>query len=192
MDLSAYPNLAAIGLMKERALNKRIYANLQDNLSKISDEEFRRIDSEVASAENSGGMLIMPTAIIKLEGIGKKKQIMDICLCKDIIYIWGATFTMKMNFIPYNKMHTVHILLRDGKALSSDTINTGGFSKKDITGPIIEQIKNTIDSHYPGILYGWTKERETAMNKDFDALVKVVDKARGTDKPEEQPKPEER
>ncbi len=180
MDLNAYPNLAAIGLMKEAALNKGIYRNLQEHLSLISYEEFSRIDSELPyySQQIVNNMIITPTAIIKLDGLGKKKYISDIILSRNFVYVYGSTTTMRMNFIPYNKMHTLNIFTRDGKCFSSNPINTGGFSKKDVIGPIINQISGLVDQYYPGILYGWTKEREQAMLKNPAALVQAVDQNR--------------
>ncbi len=178
MDISMYPNLASIGLIKEVKLNKKIYANLQENLSMITHEEFLRIDSELPYATTMGGLMIMPTAIIKLDGL-KTKHIMDIILCKDLIYVWGNSLTMRMNFIPYHKTHTVHMICRNSKTLSSDQLSTGGFSKKDVIGPIVDAIRCAVEPNYPGVFYGWTKEREDAMCKNFASMVQAVDNVRG-------------
>ncbi len=180
MDLSAYPHLAELGLIKEMKLNRKICEELYRNLDRISDEEFRKIDEELPNAVKLHNVIITPTAIIKVSGLKKVKPISNIILTKDLIYVWGATTTMRMYFIPYQKMHVVNMLARTGSSISTDTVSTAAFfSKKNPTGDFIDALRRTIDLDNPGILYGWSKEREKAMSTDINLLINAVDEARG-------------
>ncbi len=177
MELNAYPNLAALGNIKQTKLNKKMYAQMEENLARISPEELRLIDAQIPQAIKLQDFLLTPTAVIQLD---KMWHVLNIILLKDIVYIWGSTQTMTMCLIPYQKLHDVSILSRHGYRMTTEQISTGGFSKKDVCGNIIAQIKAVAEPQYPGILYGWSKEREQAMCNDFSALVAAVDQARAS------------
>lgn len=174
MDFSQYSNISKIinkfGGIKETMLNKKLYAKAEESWKLFSSKELAIIDSEIANTPQIYNSVITSEAICIYS-----MHTFTAIPVKDIIWVYGSTFTQTMNFIPYNKTHSIHVMDRNGEVHTLGTMSTWGFSRKKPNDERIEIIKNLLSKERKGIIYGYNKEIYELMTKNLKQAVEMVD-----------------
>lgn len=174
MDFTNYPNIALIdaklGGTKQSMFNKKAYAKAEEDWMRLGHDMLSQINYEAQSALQVLSSFVMPSAIICMEA-----RVLKVIPANDIIWIYGHVVKNSMNFIPTTKDHSVRVMTRTGDVYILGQKSTNGFSKKDITGDIINQIAPILSRTRPGILFGYSDEIAKAVQQNLQAVVNTVD-----------------
>lgn len=175
MDFSRYTNISKIiskfGGIKETKFNKKLYAKAEESWAQFSPRELELIDSEIATAPQIYNSVVTSVAICIYN-----MHAFTAVPVKDVIWIYGSTFTQTMNFIPYNKTHSICVMDRNGVQHALGSMSTFGLSRKKPNDERIEIIRNLLNKERKGIIYGYNKEICELIKKDFQGAVELVDK----------------
>lgn len=174
MDFTNYPNIAAIdaklGGAKQTIFNKKAFAKAEENWMRLGHEMIAQINYEAQSAVQVLSSFVMPSAVICMD-----LRVLKVIPANDIIWVYGYVVKNSTNFIPTSKDHSVRVLTRNGETYVLGMKSTNGFSKKDITGDIIQQIAPILLSTRPGILFGYSDEIAKAVQQNLQSVVNAVD-----------------
>ena len=174
MDLSMYPNLATIvqqlGGIKKTIVNKKRLQQSEEEFARIPADFLMKIEQEIPQGVKVFTNYITPSAFIILE-----LHTLRIIPSRDVIWIYPSITTMRMNFIPYSKQHSLFMQTRTGEAFNLGLATTGGFSKKRPLDVHIDNIASVVSESCPGMLLGWSEEIAKVANKNYAALVQAVD-----------------
>ncbi|MBQ7708288.1 MAG: hypothetical protein IJT72_11005 [Lachnospiraceae bacterium] len=178
IDLSNYPNLNnlanSLGGVRKAALNKKLLEKSENSWRRFSQEEIVRLEEEVKFAKPVIKSYVTPTAILYMTN-----HAFFAIPVKDIIWVYVSTTTMKMNFIPYNKVHNLFVVTRDGQTHNIGSMNTGGFSKKRPCDPAVMELQSIFAPVRPGILYGYSDQIAGAVHTNPAAVAQEVDMRSG-------------
>lgn len=174
MDFTNYPNIAMIdaklGGAKQTMFNKKAFAKAEEQWTRLGHEMIAQINYETQSALQVLSSFVMPSAVICMEA-----RVLNVLPVNDIIWVYGYVVKNSMNFIPTTKEHYVRVMTRSGDVHVLGMKSTGGFSKKDITGDIVNQIAPILSRTRPGILFGYSDEIAGAVQQNLQAVVNTVD-----------------
>lgn len=174
MDLSMYPNIAGIvnqlGGIKQTAFNKKRLASAEEEFARLPQDFLMQVNQEIPSGVKIMNNYITPSAILICE-----LHTLRIIPTRDIIWIYTQITTMRMNFIPYSKQHSLFMLIRNGETINLGIATTGGFSKKLPLNEHLENIGKVSSQTCPGMLLGYTDEIAAAASNNFAGLVQSVD-----------------
>lgn len=189
MDFSKYNNInekvKKFGGVKRVVLNKDLLEEAEKSWEQFTPEEISLIDEEFPTAlqvflpkKIYGAMLSgsICTSIITSKAICIYNRYTFTAIpVKDILWIYPDIFTQKMNFIPYNKTHSLILLARNGKRYTLGSVSTGGFSRKKPASEELEKIRNVLDKYRKGIIYGYTDEINNMFALNFGKAIEMVD-----------------
>ena len=164
--------IAQMGKVKPNFLNKKNYEAALERWKTLSGEELTRLDQEIGSAEVIYKSFVYTPTALCYNTVG----VLNVIPVKDILWIYPRVFTQRMNFIPYNKMHQILVLERSGEYHVIQVASTGGFSKKDPAGDIIQKMAQTIKPVRPGIVFGYSKEIEAYFSGDLQQAAAEIDR----------------
>lgn len=178
IDLTNYPNLNnlanSMGGVRKAALNKKLLENADNSWRRFSQEEVVRLEQEVKFAKPVMKGFVTQTAVLYMNN-----HALFAIPVKDIIWVYVSTTTMKMNFIPYNKVHNLFVVTRDGEVHNIGTANTGGFSKKRPCDPAVAELQSILSTVRPGIIYGYSDQIASAVHSNPTAVAQEVDMRSG-------------
>lgn len=174
MDFNNYPNIAnlsnQLGKVKQTVFNKKKYAQAEEFWNSLSVEELNIINQEAAGAVRAMNCFVTPNYLFVLD-----MAVFYIVPVRNMVWIYTSVFTQKMNFIPYNKIHNLLLVDRNGVTYTLGTKNTGGFSKKVPCDDAMRQIVNIVWPQRKGLIVGWTKQAQDAISENFIGVLQTVD-----------------
>lgn len=174
MDFNNYPNIAnlanQLGKVKQTVFNKKKYAQAESFWNSLSVEDLNAINQEAAGAVRVMNCFVTPNYVFVLD-----MAVFYLVPVKDMVWIYVSVLTQKMNFIPYNKIHNLFLIDRNGDSYTLGTKNTNGFSKKTPCSNAMKQIADIVLPQRKGLIVGYTKETADAMKNHFAGLVQTVD-----------------
>lgn len=174
MNYSSYPNIAnlanQLGKVKQTVFNKKKYAKSEADWNSLSVEELNIINQEAAGAVRVMNCFVTPNYLFVLD-----MAVFYVVPVRNMVWIYTSVLTQKMNFIPYNKMHNLFLIDRNGESYTLGTKNTGGFSKKTPCDDAMKQIVNIVWQQRKGLIVGWTKQVEDAIANNFVGVLQMVD-----------------
>lgn len=174
MDFTQYYNInekvKKLGGVKKTVFNKNLLEEAEKSWEQFTPNELSQIDMEFSTAPQIYSSIITSKAICVYN-----MHTFTAIPVKDVLWIYGSTVTHKMNFIPYNKEHSLVLLSRNGGSYILGRVNTGGFSKKKPNDEKIEQIRNILYPYRKGIVYGYTEEMYQLFTRDFGKAIEMVD-----------------
>ncbi len=175
MDFTNYPNIAVIdaklGGMKQTMFNKKAFAAAEERLMRLGYDMLSQINYEAQSAVQVLSSYVMPSAVICMQPF----HVLNIIPVNDIIWIYGHVVKNSTNFIPTSKDHSIRLVTRTGETYVLGQKSTNPFTKKDITGDIINQIAPILSRTRPGILFGYSDEIANAVQQNLQSVVNAVD-----------------
>lgn len=175
MDFTNYPNIAVIdaklGGTKQTMLNKKAFAKAEENWMRLGHDMLSQINYEAQSAVQVLSSYVMPSAVICMQPF----HVLNIIPVNDIIWIYGHVVKNSTNFIPTSKDHSIRLMTRTGETYVLGQKSTNPFTKKDITGDIINQIAPILSRTRPGILFGYSDEIANAVQQNLQSVVNAVD-----------------
>ncbi len=175
MDFSRYSRIDSVykgpNGFKKTFINKNRIVSAERSWEQFSDEELKKIDEEILTAPKVYSNIITSVAIIW----NNSHTFMAIPV-KDVLWIYNRVFVSKMNFIPYNKEHSLMLLSKNGEEYNLGSTNIGGFSKKQPNDANIEILKNALSPYRKGIIYGYSNEIASLFANDFEKAIEIVDK----------------
>lgn len=174
MDLTMYPHLDEIvrksGGVKQTFFNKKRFQKSEEDFAKIPIEFLIKIEKEIPQGVKVFTNYVTPSAFIILE-----LQTLRIIPTRDVMWIYPSITTMRMNFIPYSKQHSLFLQTRTGEVFNIGIATTGGFSKKCPMDAHINNISKVVSESCPGMCLGWSAEIAALAEKNYAALVQAVD-----------------
>lgn len=174
MNYNSYPNIAnlanQLGKVKQTVFNKKKYAKAEADWNSLSVEELNIINQEAAGAVRVMNCFVTPNYLFVLE-----MAVFYVVPVRNMVWIYTSVLTQKMNFIPYNKIHNLFLIDRNGESYTLGTKNTGGFSKKTPCDDAMKQIVNIVWQQRKGLIVGWTKQVEDAIANNFVGVLQMVD-----------------
>lgn len=159
-----------LGGVKKTVFNKNLLEEAEKSWEQFSPAELSQIDAEFPTAPQVYSSIITSKAICIYE-----MHTFTAVPVKDVLWIYGSIMTQKMNFIPYNKEHSLALLARNGRSYTLGRVNTGGFSKKKPNDEKIEQLRNFLYPYRKGIVYGYSEEMYKLFTMDFGKAIEMVD-----------------
>lgn len=174
MNFENYPNIAnlsrQLGKSKQTMFNKKKFAEAENFWNSLSLDELSRIDALAPSAVRVMNCFVLPDYLFVLDA-----AVFYLIPVRDVVWVYTSVLTQRMNFIPYNKLHTLLLMDRNGKSYTLGTKNTGGFSKKTPCADAQQQVCDIIGPQRRGLLVGWSQQLQNAVSHDFAAVVQSVD-----------------
>ncbi len=174
MDFNSYPNIAALaeilGGVKQTAFNKKSYAKAEESWNRLGPDELSYINGAAATAVRILDCYVTPYYILHMN-----LHAFYVIPVRDVIWMYTSVVTNRMNFIPYNKTHTLFLVDRAGESHALGMKNTGGFSKKTPCGDAMDQIVQIIAPQRRGMLVGWSEQISAAVQNNFAGVVQSVD-----------------
>ncbi len=173
-DFSKYPNLDAYikskGGIKEKLLNKAVFAANQGTWDKLSEEELARIEADIPKGQQIFDAMVTPTAIIFCAVWTAK-----VVPVRDILWVFTRINKQKMNFITISRIHNLLMLDRNGEWYSLGFKSTGTFSKATPADDALEQVKQIIEPAKPGIIFGYDEDASNWCESHVDLLIEKVE-----------------
>lgn len=174
MDLSNYPNILnlcnQLGKVRQNAFNKKQYAAAEEQWNRFTPEEKMWINNEAQTAVPVLKCFVSPNYIFALD-----MAAFFVIPVRDTIWVYPFVFTSKMNFIPYDKAHSLKLMDRNGRVYTLGEKHTGGFSKKQPCQEAMEKLVNVIWPQRRGLIVGWTEPIAQSINNNFSGIVQAVD-----------------
>lgn len=178
MDFTAYPNIAALaellGGAKQTAFNKKNYAKAEEGWNKLGPDELMYINTAAPTAVRILDCYITPYYILHMNA-----HAFHVIPVRDTIWLYTSIVTNRMNFIPYNKTHTLLLMDRLGETHTLGMRTTGGFSKKTPCDDAMRQLVQIIGQQRRGMLIGWSQQIAEAVKNNFFGVVQSVDAKSG-------------
>lgn len=174
MDFNSYPNIAALadvlGGTKQTAFNKKRYAKAEESWNRLGPDELAYINGAAPTAVRILDCYVTPYYILHMD-----MRAFFVIPVRDVIWMYTSVVTNRMNFIPYNKEHTLFLVDRAGEAHALGMKNTGGFSKKTPCEDAMNQMVQIIAPQRKGMLVGWSDQISAAIQNNFAGVVQSVD-----------------
>ena len=174
MDFSFYPNIAnlanQLGKVKQTVFNKKKFAQAEEFWNRMTPEELNYMNQEAAGAVRVMNCFVTPNYLFVLD-----TAVFYVVPVRDMVWMYTTVLTQKMNFIPYNKLHNLLLMDRNGNTYTLGTKNTGGFSKKTPCDDALKQVYSIVCQQRRGLIAGWTQQVADAVSNNFMAVVQSVD-----------------
>ncbi len=174
MDFRNYPNIAnlksQLGKEKRSAFNKKKYDKSEQAWNSFTYEELAIMNQEASCAVRVLDCFVTPNYLFVLD-----TAVFSVIPVRNMIWMYSSTFTQRMYFIPYLKIHNLMLVDRFGKSHGLGTKNTVGFSRKTPCSDALSQIINIVGPQRKGLLVGWTQQILDAVANNLPALVEHVD-----------------
>lgn len=175
MDFTNYPNIAVIdaklGGTKQTMFNKKAFAKAEEDLARLGYDMLSQINYEAQSAVQVLSSYVMPSAVICMQPF----HVLNIIPVNDIIWVYGHVVKNSTNFIPTSKDHSIRVMTRTGSMYILGQKSTNPFTKKDITGDLINQIAPILSRTRPGIFFGYSDQIANAVQQNLQSVVNAVD-----------------
>ncbi len=174
IDLSNYPNLNnlanSLGGVRKAALNKKLLERSEESWRTITQEEVVSLEQQVPYAKKIMNAYVTQTAILYMTN-----HALFVIPTRNLIWVYGSVTTMRMNFIPYSKQHSLLAVTRDGESHNLGLATTGGFSKKRPCDAAITELQQVLAPVRPGIIFGYSEQVANAVKSNFAGVVQSVD-----------------
>lgn len=174
MDFSYFPNLnariTAWGGIKQTIFNKKRFEASKQTWNMLSPQEIAALDQQLPYGIDTFSCVATPTAIVFYEA-----HTVSVIPVRDILWIYGDILKQSVNFIPSTKIHTLHLLARNGNTYTLGQFATDGFSKKTPLDDAIREIRELLYPYRKGIVYGYTDEIRNYFHNNFVQAVQIVD-----------------
>lgn len=182
MDFAQYPNINAkmvsFGGVKRGAFNKKLFDEAEMSWQRFTPEDMAVMDHEFATTalQLNGSRTSIVSSVITSKAICVySARTFTAVPVYDVLWLYTNVVTSRMNFIPYNKEHSLVMVVRSGQRYTIAGASTGGFSKKTPLQEPMEQIRNFLQPYRSGIVYGYSDEIENLFTNDFGRAVAMVD-----------------
>lgn len=175
MDFSQYYNINAkivqFGGIKRTMFNKKIFDATEQSWQRFTPEDIAAMDHEFATTAVQLKSAVVTSKAVCVYNLATFTAVP----IYDVLWLYTNVVTSRMNFIPYNKEHSLIMVVRSGQRYTLANASTGGFSKKTPLQEPMEQIRNFLYPYRSGIVYGYSQEIENLFTKDFQRAVAMVD-----------------
>lgn len=175
MDFSQYPNINAstvkFGHVKKTMFNKKIWDEAEQSWQRFTPQDIAAMDHEFATTAVHLKSAVVTSRAVCVYNLATFTAV-PIC---DVMWLYTSVVTSRMNFIPYNKQHSLIMVVRSGQRYTLADASTGGFSKKTPLQEPLERIRSFLHPYRSGIVYGYSDEIENLFTKDFQRAVAMVD-----------------
>ena len=189
MNFNGYPNLQAllnecrrsfVHSDKEPMLfGKEIWRNMHAIWNGFTPLELSRIDEDIAALRSSGtykrGYYVTREALILTATEDKKMSLYPI-RCRDILWIYSGVIRHSVNYIPTSKTYHLNIVDAYKTRIRFCMKSTTPFNKKNLMEEDLKYLMENLMVNWPGILWGYSTDREAVYRNNFSELAAIVKK----------------